>query len=148
MTTLSSLTGPTAELVEVGAENLNIVAVVVCTHESELSRLGNNMDQLLLRLCGRESTDCTYALALGTVRGSHAPTTRSDMSRGAFQTLTLVVRCFLALMVVVICKSRQFYFQFLFIYKGSAVVFRVDTITEISQSVEEKPIIVKETRRV
>ena len=51
-------------------------------------------------------------LFLGTVRGSHAPTTRSDMSRGALQTLTLVVSCFLALMVAVICKSRQFYFSF------------------------------------
>jgi hypothetical protein len=100
MPTLSSLTGPTADLVEVGAENLNTAAAVVCTNESELPRLDGSMDQLLLRLCGRELTDYMEKLTrllLGTVCvPSHAPTTRSGISRGAFQTLSLVVMCFLA----------------------------------------------------
>ena len=98
MTTLSSLTGPTAELVDVAAENLNTAAAVVCTNESELPRLGGNMNQLLLRLCGCELTDYMETptrLLLGTVLGPSHPTTRSGISCGAFHTFSLVVMCLL-----------------------------------------------------
>ena len=98
MTTLSSLTGLTAELVDVAAENLDTAAAVVCTNESELSRLGGNMNQLFLRLCGCESIkymEKPTRLLLGTVLGPSHPTTRSGISCGAFQTFSLVVMCFL-----------------------------------------------------